>query len=48
MKEDRYGKDEVIIGMVVSENSGMVLMKTKIGGIRIVDMLTGEQLPRIC
>ena len=48
MKKDRYGKAAVIIGEVVSENSGMVLMKTKIGGVRIVDMLTGEQLPRIC
>lgn len=48
MKEDRYGKEASIIGEVVSENSGMVLMKTKIGGVRIVDMLTGEQLPRIC
>jgi len=26
----------------------MVCLKTRIGGIRIVDMLTGEQLPRIC
>jgi len=48
MKEDRYGKDAVIIGEVISENPGMVLMRTKIGGTRIVDMLTGEPLPRIC
>jgi hydrogenase expression/formation protein HypE len=48
MREDRYGKGAVIIGEVISENPGLVLMKTKIGGIRIVDMLTGEQLPRIC
>lgn len=48
MKEDLYGKEAVIIGEVVTENSGMVLMKTKIGGVRIVDMLSGEQLPRIC
>jgi hydrogenase expression/formation protein HypE len=48
MKEDRYGKDAVIIGEVVAENPEMVFMKTKIGGTRIVDMLTGEPLPRIC
>ena len=48
MKEDLYGKEAVVIGEVVSENSGMVLMKTKIGGVRIVDMLSGEQFPRIC
>jgi hydrogenase expression/formation protein HypE len=48
MKEDRYGKDAVIIGEVVAENPGYVMMKTKIGGKRIVDMLTGEPLPRIC
>jgi hydrogenase expression/formation protein HypE len=48
MKEDRYGKDAIIIGEVVAENPGSVLMKTKIGGTRIVDMLTGEPLPRIC
>lgn len=48
MKEDPYGKDAVIIGEVVSEDSGMVQMKTGIGGTRIVDMLAGEQLPRIC
>ncbi len=48
MKEDRYGEDAVIIGEVVAENPGYVMMKTKIGGKRIVDMLTGEPLPRIC
>ncbi|MDY7036410.1 MAG: hydrogenase expression/formation protein HypE [Thermodesulfobacteriota bacterium] len=48
MRRDRYAREAVIIGEVVSENPGMVLMETKIGGVRIVDMLTGEQLPRIC
>ena len=32
----------------VDEHPGRVYMKTRIGGERIVDMLTGEQLPRIC
>jgi hydrogenase expression/formation protein HypE len=48
MKGDSRGKDAAIIGEVVAENPGSVLMKTKIGGTRIVDMLTGEPLPRIC
>ena len=48
MKEDEYGKDASIIGEVVSDSPGKVFMQTRIGGSRIVDMLTGEQLPRIC
>lgn len=43
------GKDAAIIGHVVqSLGSSRVIMKTKIGGTRIVDMLSGEMLPRIC
>jgi len=48
MHTDPYGKDACIIGEVVCDNPGMVCLQTRIGGIRIVDMLTGEQLPRIC
>ena len=48
MKTDRYGKDSRIIGKVTAENPEKVLLKTKIGGTRILSMLTGEQLPRIC
>ena len=48
VKEDKFGKDACIIGEVVSDNPGKVFMQTRIGGTRIVDMLTGEQLPRIC
>jgi len=48
IREDRYGRDACLIGEVVSDNPGMVHMKTRIGGTRIIDMLTGEQLPRIC
>jgi hydrogenase expression/formation protein HypE len=43
-----YGKEAAIIGRAVSENRGRVFMKTGIGGTRIIDMLAGEQLPRIC
>jgi hydrogenase expression/formation protein HypE len=48
MREDDMGKDASIIGEVVADNPGLVIMQTRIGGARIVDMLTGEQLPRIC
>ena len=48
VKQDTFGKDASIIGEVVSDNPRKVFMKTLIGGTRIVDMLTGEQLPRIC
>ncbi len=48
MKANPYGRDAAIIGTVVSENPGRVFMKTAIGGTRILDMLAGEQLPRIC
>jgi hydrogenase expression/formation protein HypE len=37
-----------MIGEVVDEHPGLVMMKTRVGGTRVVDMLSGEQLPRIC
>jgi hydrogenase expression/formation protein HypE len=42
------GRSAVAIGEVVDKHHGAVVMKSRIGGTRIVDMLTGEQLPRIC
>jgi hydrogenase expression/formation protein HypE len=42
------GKEAAIIGEVVAEHCGYVTMKTRVGGVRVVDMLSGEQLPRIC
>lgn len=48
IKANEYGKNASIIGEVVADSPGKVFMKTTIGGTRIVDMLTGEQLPRIC
>jgi len=48
LRADALGKDACIIGEVVQEPAGRVILKTRIGGTRIVDMLTGEQLPRIC
>ncbi len=48
MRCHEHGKDAVIIGEVVAEHPGFVTMKTRVGGTRVVDMLSGEQLPRIC
>ena len=48
MLSNEYGKDACVIGEITADNPGKVFMKTTIGGTRIVDMLTGEQLPRIC
>jgi hydrogenase expression/formation protein HypE len=48
MKRHKYGKRSQIIAEVTAENPGRVLLKTRIGGTRILPMLTGEQLPRIC
>jgi hydrogenase expression/formation protein HypE len=48
MRRHRYGADACIIGDVKSEPGGIVSMRTGFGGTRIVDMLVGEQLPRIC
>jgi hydrogenase expression/formation protein HypE len=48
LRADALGKDACIIGEVVEAPAGRVILQTRIGGTRIVDMLTGEQLPRIC
>ena len=45
---DPYGKEAAVIGEVTADHVGSVIMQTRIGGERIVDMLAGEQLPRIC
>ena len=48
MRAARYGEEAVIIGEVVAAPAGRVLLKTAIGSTRIVDVLMGEMLPRIC
>jgi len=48
MKKNELGKHASVIGEVVDDHEGLVAMETEIGGRRIVDMLAGEQLPRIC
>lgn len=48
MRGHPLGRRACRIGTVVADNPGRVFMKTRIGGERLVDMLHGEQLPRIC
>lgn len=48
MKQNCYGSNAAVIGEVTAEHQGKVVMKTRLGTSRIVDMLSGELLPRIC
>jgi len=48
MRANPLGRDAVVIGEAVGSHPGMVLLKTEIGGTRVVDLPFGEQLPRIC
>lgn len=48
MRKHTHGKAAAVIGTVDRSAPGMVLLETAIGGSRIIDMLQGEQLPRIC
>ncbi len=48
MRAHEHGKSAAIIGEVSASPRGAVLLETAIGGNRMIDMLQGEQLPRIC
>jgi hydrogenase expression/formation protein HypE len=48
MQDDPLGQEAAIIGEVVEDHPGKVFMRSRIGGTRVVDVLSGEQLPRIC
>lgn len=48
IKKTKYGEDAVVIGKVIGTGKSQVRLKTAIGGTRLVDMLPGEMLPRIC
>ena len=48
MRARREGEGAALIGTVVADHPGMVTIRTLVGSERIVDMLIGEQLPRIC
>jgi hydrogenase expression/formation protein HypE len=48
MRQTRYGEDAAIIGRVLDTDKTQVQLQTAIGGTRLLDMLPGELLPRIC
>ncbi len=48
IRKNKYGRDSQIIGEIVESPKGKVLLKTLLGARRIIDVLVGEQLPRIC
>lgn len=48
MRQHPLGRESQIIGEIIKEPNQKVIMKTEVGGSRIIDMLTGDQLPRIC
>lgn len=48
LRRHPLGRDAALIGTVTAEHAGLVGMKTRLGGSRIVDMPVGEILPRIC
>jgi hydrogenase expression/formation protein HypE len=48
MHRNRLGREARVIGRVTQTNKGLVTMRTSLGTTRIVDMLAGDQLPRIC
>ena len=48
MQDHPLGRDAAIIGHVNDDPACLIEMETDIGGLRVVDWLSGEQLPRIC
>lgn len=48
MRAQPLGNDAALIGVVMADNPGMVIQRSLVGGGRVVTMLSGEQLPRIC
>jgi len=48
MQAHPLGSSSAIVGEIVETHPGMVVMRSRVGGTRVVTMLAGEQLPRIC
>ncbi|HEX2228594.1 MAG TPA: hydrogenase expression/formation protein HypE [Candidatus Binatia bacterium] len=48
MRQHPLGAQAAIIGEAVAQHPGIVILRTEIGGARVIDVLRGEQLPRIC
>jgi hydrogenase expression/formation protein HypE len=48
MRNHPLGRSAAKVGEIVADHAGMVIMRSLVGGQRVVTMLAGEQLPRIC
>jgi hydrogenase expression/formation protein HypE len=48
MRSHPLGRNAAIIGEAVDDHAGVVVLRTLLGGERVVTLLAGEQLPRIC
>jgi hydrogenase expression/formation protein HypE len=48
MKSHPLGRNASIVGTIVADHPGMIILRSRIGGERVVTLLSGEQLPRIC
>ncbi len=48
LKKNNYGRDAAIIGEVINDSEAKVVLKALSGGTRIIKLLAGDQLPRIC
>lgn len=48
IKESSFGKEASIIGEITEDHQGLAWLNTSVGGKRIIEMLSGQQLPRIC
>ncbi len=48
LQQDENGQHSSMIGKITNEHKGQVVLQSSIGGRRVVNMLPGEQLPRIC
>jgi hydrogenase expression/formation protein HypE len=48
LRQHRLGRQAALIGRVTAEHRGRVVLRTPLGAHRVLDMLVGEQLPRIC
>ncbi|MCX8204780.1 MAG: AIR synthase-related protein, partial [Candidatus Nezhaarchaeota archaeon] len=48
VRRTKHGRDAAIIGEVVAEHPGFVVMETRVGGRRVVEPPVGEPIPRVC
>jgi hydrogenase expression/formation protein HypE len=48
LRAEALGREATVLGRVVEDHPGYVVLRTVVGGTRVVDMLPGDQLPRIC